>query len=68
MKATEQILAYLDVPTLRELAAILEVRDPAMVARRSLTSEGVERLAEILLRGGKPTVGFWIRNRPDVTA
>jgi hypothetical protein len=47
--------------TLRELASLIERRDPALVARRQLSPEGLERLAEILLAGSSPTVGFWRR-------
>ena len=32
-------------------------------AYRELTDEGVDRLAEILAAGSKPTLGFWRRNR-----
>jgi hypothetical protein len=73
VSARDQILEYLDAPrraarildpsTLRHLASAIEARSPEMVARRALTPEGVERLAEILLAGGKPTVGFWRRYR-----
>jgi hypothetical protein len=69
----------LDAPTLRELAAVIEIRAPAMVAnlrhraalidgrdwelvaRRSLSPEGRERLADIYLAGSIPTIGFWRR-------
>ncbi len=56
-----------DAATLRELAVIKERQDPARLARRQLTPEGVERLAEILVRGDRPTVGFFrrYRVRPD---
>lgn len=47
---------------LRELAALKEADAPGMRARAALTDEGVTRLAEILERGGKPTIGFFRRH------
>lgn len=44
---------------LADRARQLEQRDPELVVRRRLTDEGRERLVEILLAGGKPTIGFW---------
>ncbi len=61
--AVGQLIAYLHPATLRELAAVKERQDPARLARRQLTPVGVERLAEILLAGTMPTVGFWLRHR-----
>jgi hypothetical protein len=58
-----QILEYLDAPTLRHHASLKDAQDPQLVARRALTPEGIDRLAEILLNGGKPTVGFWLKYR-----
>lgn len=52
-----------DPSTLRHLASVIEATSPEVVARRALTTEGVDRLADILLAGGKPTVGFWQRYR-----
>ncbi|MGA8723418.1 MAG: hypothetical protein WB565_00115 [Acidimicrobiales bacterium] len=46
---------------LREIAALLEADTPAAKARAALTGEGVERLAEIVGRGGVPTIGFFRR-------
>ncbi|MHB8594330.1 MAG: hypothetical protein ACYDB3_08370, partial [Acidimicrobiales bacterium] len=46
---------------LRELAALLEARDPELAARRRLSAAGSERLADILLAGDRPTVGFYLR-------
>lgn len=56
-----------DAATLRELAAIKERQDPARLARQQLTPMGVDRLAEILARGDRPTIGFFrrYRVRPD---
>lgn len=56
-------LLELDPGHLRDLAAVIEWRSPAARARRELTPEGVERLAEILLAGDTPTLGFWKRHR-----
>ena len=49
-----------DPTALRELAAAIEARHHT---RRRLSAEGVERLAEIVMRGEKPTVGFFLRDR-----
>ena len=62
-QAVAQILDHLDPSTLRELASVIEGQDPERRALRELTPEGVERLAEILIAGGRPTAGFWRRYR-----
>lgn len=47
--------------------ALMELRRERVVqARARLTPEGVERLAEIFLAGGRPTVGFFRRYRAKV--
>jgi len=56
-------LVSLSPKTLRNLAAAIEGQDPQRAARHELTPEGVERLAEILLAGSQPTIGFWRRYR-----
>jgi hypothetical protein len=53
----------LDPSTLRHLAAVIDARDPERVSRSRLSAEGVDRLADILLAGSRPTVGFWLRYR-----
>jgi hypothetical protein len=55
-------IAHLSPRTLRDLAAAIEARTPGMRARRALTAEGIERLADILLAGTTPTVGFYRRH------
>jgi hypothetical protein len=55
------ILERLDPATLRHLAAAIEGQDRELQARQRLTPEGAGRLADILLSGSKPTVGFWRR-------
>jgi len=49
------------VANLRHQAALIDGRDWELRARRSLSPEGVDRLAEILLNCSCPTVGFWLR-------
>jgi hypothetical protein len=49
---------------LRELAAVIEKRDPARRARRSLDADSLEELADMLLSGKRPTVGWWCRHLP----
>jgi hypothetical protein len=59
-------LVDIDPRTLRDLAAAMEARHPERVARQSLTDEGLEKLADLLLAGGKPTIGFFRKyRRPD---
>ena len=56
-------IAHLSPTTLRALAAAIEARDPVLVARRSLSAEGIERLADLLLAGQTPTVGLFRKYR-----
>jgi hypothetical protein len=60
---SSQVLVHLSPSNLRHLAAAIEGRDPQLVARRHLTKEGIEKLADILLAGSEPTVGFFRRYR-----
>jgi hypothetical protein len=58
----------LDANTVRGLGQALIGRARAMeeVGRRGrlrLTDEGIQRLAEMLCRGDRPTLGFYRRNR-----
>jgi len=55
----------LDAATLRHLAAALEDRDPELQARRRLGREGAEELADMLIAGRVPTVGWWKRHIGD---
>ncbi len=56
---SRDFLAVLEPRTLRELAAVIETRRPQ--PRHDLTPEGVDKLADILLAGSSPTIGFWRR-------
>jgi hypothetical protein len=55
-------LEHLSPRVLRDLAAVIEARTPEVRARRALSAEGVERLADILLAGSTPTIGFYRRH------
>jgi len=64
------VIATLTPRTMRDLgrcliarAEAVEADDSRLKANRSLTPEGVERLAEILLAGSSPTCGFFARYR-----
>ncbi len=57
------LLTHLSPKTLHDLAAAIEYRSPAARARRALTDEGIERLADVLLSGSLPTVGLFTRYR-----
>ena len=54
--------------TLRHLAALAEARSPSRRARARLTPEGVEILADMLVAGGRPTIGFWRKNTTPIEA
>jgi hypothetical protein len=56
-----QLLTAVDASTLRELADLKERQDPRRRAIHKLSPEGLDRLAEILLAGSQPTIGFWRR-------
>jgi hypothetical protein len=47
---------------LRELAALIEARDPARQARQSLSPESLEELADMLLEHKRPTLRWWRRH------
>ena len=60
------ISAQLDPKSLRDLGVALIARAQAAeetnrTSDLELLEDGVERLAEILCRGGRPTIGFWVR-------
>ena len=57
------MITTLSPRTLREVASAMEARSAENVAVDELTDEGVVRLADILLAGSKPTVGFWRKYR-----
>lgn len=63
MTRSSQVLVHLSPSNLRHLAAAIERRDPQLTARRQLSEEGIERLADILLAGSQPTLGFFRRYR-----
>ena len=74
-RATVTMLEDVDSRTLRDLASALRARAEAkeaadLTARRSLSPAGVDRLAEILAAGDRPTIGFWHRygRRVDATS
>jgi hypothetical protein len=52
----------LDPTTLRELAAVIEWRCSGVEARRSLSEDGVRELADMLIAGERPTIGWWRRH------
>jgi len=56
------ILRELDPRALRDLAAAIEAQSPEARARARLTDEGRTELADILLRGDRPTCGWWRRH------
>ena len=48
--------------TLREMASAMEERAPIRVACRQLDAVGIDALAEMLLAGKTPTLGWWRRH------
>ena len=47
--------------TLRHLACLMERERPPRVARRRLSEASVEELAEMIVEGRTPTIGWWRR-------
>jgi hypothetical protein len=47
---------------LRHLAALKDADSPGMRARRNLDEASVEELAEMLVAGKTPTIGWWRRH------
>jgi hypothetical protein len=60
---SDSTITHLNPRTLRDLADLIEARSPEAIARRSLTDEGVEKLADILLAGNRPTIGLFRKYR-----
>jgi hypothetical protein len=60
---TVSTLGDLDPRSLRDLASAVEARDPAVIARRELSPESVEALADMIAAGHRPTIGWWRRHR-----
>ena len=52
---------------LRHLASLMEAESPGMIARSRLSDASVDQLADLLVSGRKPTIGFWTRHM-DVAA
>jgi hypothetical protein len=63
---SEHFLASTTPEILRELADLLETREPNRAgspeARRRLSPESLEELAGMLIAGKRPTVGWWRRH------
>jgi hypothetical protein len=58
-----QVFAELFTPsTLRHVAAAMEARDPRLVARRRLSEASLCELADMILEGRTPTIGWWRRH------
>ena len=49
---------------LRELASLMEDTSPGMIARRRLSETSVNALAEFLVSGRTPTIGWWKNHAP----
>lgn len=58
------MLLELDPADLRHLAGLIETQSPKARARARLTDEGRGELADILIRGDRPTIGWWRRHLP----
>lgn len=57
------LIEQFEGPTLRILADLMDDEDPKLLARRRLTDEGVEKLADILIAGKRPTIGLFRKYR-----
>ncbi len=60
--ACRVLLDHFTAAELRELASFKDSQTPGMVARRRLTDEALDELAEMLAAGRKPTIGWWRRH------
>jgi hypothetical protein len=60
-ETTARILPSTSPQVLRELAALIEEREPSRRARQSLSPDKLDELADMLLRGKRPTIGWWQR-------
>ena len=58
-------LQHLRPKTLRDLAAAIEARSPEATARRVLSDEGIDRLADLLIDGQTPTIGLFRKYRKE---
>ena len=47
---------------LRHLAAIRDAERPGSIARRSLSNRSAEELADMIVGGRRPTIGWWRRH------
>ncbi len=56
------IAASFEPGELRHLAAIQDAESPRVVARRSLDEQSIEELAELVVGGGIPALGWWRRH------
>jgi hypothetical protein len=56
------MLLELDPRDLRDLAAAIEAQSPEARARARLTEDGRAELADLLIRGDRPTIGWWRRH------
>jgi hypothetical protein len=63
----ELILGLFTASQLRHLAALKESRAPGVRARRTLDAASADELAEMLLDGKTPTVGWWRRHRTSAS-
>jgi hypothetical protein len=54
-----RVLPCGDPGVLRELAALIESRDRSRRTRMELTPAALEELADMVLAGTRPTVGWW---------
>ncbi|MGA8724140.1 MAG: hypothetical protein WB565_03810 [Acidimicrobiales bacterium] len=64
----ELILGLFTASQLRHLAALKESAAPGMRARHNLDDKSAEELAQMLLDGRTPTVGWWRRLDSDKAA
>ncbi len=60
------MLLELDPRELRDLAAAIEGQSASARARARLTDAGRAELADLLIRGDRPTIGWWKRQLPSL--
>jgi hypothetical protein len=62
LAAKRVLVSQFTATTRRHLASLMEAETPGMVARRRVSEEGIEELAEMIVPGRSGTFGWWRRH------
>ncbi len=61
LSVRRMLVEQFDADSLRHLASLMEQDRPSRARRRRLSEAGVEELAEMIVAGRVPTMGWWRR-------